>query len=89
LRTSTVEVGRHRIEVNVFGQGTPAIVIEPSFGGIAAEWQPIAEELAKDTAVITCDRVPYGRYRPRLGGVTADFLSVSVNFRTSYRFWPF
>jgi pimeloyl-ACP methyl ester carboxylesterase len=60
LRTSTVQVGPHRIEANVFGQGTPAIVIEPSFGGVAAEWQPIAEALARDTTVITYDRVPYG-----------------------------
>lgn len=76
-RTSTVQVGRHRIEANVFGEGTPAIVIEPSFGGIAAEWQPVAEALAKDTTVITYDRVPYGASsrahdRRSPGDITAD-----------------
>ena len=81
MRTSTVQVGRHRIEGNVFGQGTPAIVIEPSFGGIAAEWQPIAEELAKDTTVITYDRVPYGvssraHDRRTPGDIAADLRAV-------------
>ena len=80
-RTSTVQVGRHRIEASVFGQGTPAIVIEPSFGGIAAEWQPIAEALAQDTTVITYDRVPYGvssraHDRRTPGDIAADLQAV-------------
>lgn len=80
-RTGTVQVGRHRIEANVFGEGTPAIVIEPSFGGIAAEWQPVAEALAKDTTVITYDRVPYGASsrahdRRSPGDITADLQAV-------------
>lgn len=60
LRTTMVTTGRHQIEVNVFGHGSPAIVIEPSFGGSAREWQPIAEELAAVTTVVTYDRAPYG-----------------------------
>jgi pimeloyl-ACP methyl ester carboxylesterase len=44
----------------VFGAGSPAVVIEPSFGGSAAEWRSIAETLAADTAVVTYDRAPYG-----------------------------
>jgi pimeloyl-ACP methyl ester carboxylesterase len=58
--TSQVQVGPHRIEATVFGSGTPAVVIEPSFGGTAASWQTIAEAVAQDTTVVTYDRVPYG-----------------------------
>ena len=60
MRTTMVKAGRHRIEANVFGAGSPAVVIEPSFGGSAAEWRSIAEALAEETTVVTYDRVPYG-----------------------------
>lgn len=58
--THQVEVGPHRIEATVFGSGTPAVVIEPGFGGTAASWQTVAEAVAEDTTVVTYDRVPYG-----------------------------
>src|ERR1700728_1354170 len=60
VRTTMVEAGRHRIEATVFGDGSPAVVIEPSFGGPAAGWRSIAETLAADTTVVTYDRAPYG-----------------------------
>jgi pimeloyl-ACP methyl ester carboxylesterase len=59
-RTTMVAAGRHQIEATVFGQGTPAVVIEPSFGGAASDWRPVAEALAADTTVVTYDRAPYG-----------------------------
>ncbi len=58
--TTVVAAGRHRIEATIFGDGSPAIVIEPSFGGSAGEWRSIAETLAKKTTVVTYDRAPYG-----------------------------
>lgn len=58
--TATVEVGRHRIEANVFGSGSPVVVIEPALGGDAAAWRPLAEELAGLTTVVTYNRAPYG-----------------------------
>jgi pimeloyl-ACP methyl ester carboxylesterase len=59
-RTTMVAAGRHRIEANVFGHGSPAVVIEPSFGGSAGEWRSVAEKVAADTTVVTYDRAPYG-----------------------------
>jgi pimeloyl-ACP methyl ester carboxylesterase len=58
--TRLVEVGEHRIEATVFGSGTPAVVIEPGFGGTAASWRAVAEAVAEDTTVVTYDRAPYG-----------------------------
>lgn len=55
-----VLVGRHRLEATVFGAGSPAVVIEPSFGGAAEDWAKIAQELSEETAVVTYDRAPYG-----------------------------
>jgi pimeloyl-ACP methyl ester carboxylesterase len=60
VRTTMVKAGRHRIEANVVGDGSPVVVIEPSFGGAAAEWRAIAEALAAQTTVVTYDRAPYG-----------------------------
>jgi pimeloyl-ACP methyl ester carboxylesterase len=58
--TTMIEVGRHTIEAIVYGEGSPTVVIEPSFGGSAAEWQAIAERLAGETTVVAYNRVPYG-----------------------------
>jgi pimeloyl-ACP methyl ester carboxylesterase len=72
-----VEVGRHRLEAIVYGTGSPAVVIEPSFGGAAGEWQEIAERIAGEATVITYNRAPYGassraRDRRSAGEIVAD-----------------
>ena len=40
------------------------MVIEPSFGGAAEDWEKIARTLAEETTVITYDRAPYGASSP-------------------------
>ena len=62
--TTMVDVGRHRLEVTVFGSGLPAVVIEPSFGGWARDWRAIAEDLAADMTVVIYNRAPYGASSP-------------------------
>jgi pimeloyl-ACP methyl ester carboxylesterase len=59
-----IPVGLHRVEATVFGRGTPTVVIEPSYGGSAADWQAIAGRLAGETTVVTYDRAPYGPSSP-------------------------
>ena len=58
--TEMIRVGRHRLAATVYGRGAPAVVIEPAFGGCAADWVPIAERLAGETTVVLYDRAPYG-----------------------------
>jgi len=58
--TELVLVGRHRLAATVYGRGAPAVVVEPAFGGCAADWEPIAERLAAETTVVLYDRAPYG-----------------------------
>ncbi len=58
-----ISVGRHQLAATVFGEGTPVVVVEPSFGGAAADWEKIARTLAEETTVITYDRAPYGASR--------------------------
>ena len=40
--TVMVPVGRHQLAATVLGEGAPAVVIEPSFGGCAGDWAQIA-----------------------------------------------
>jgi len=58
--TVMITVGRHQLAATVFGEGIPVVIIEPSFGGAAADWEKIARTLAEETTVITYDRAPYG-----------------------------
>ncbi|HEY7277441.1 MAG TPA: alpha/beta fold hydrolase [Trebonia sp.] len=58
--TVMITVGRHQLAATVFGEGIPVVVIEPAFGGAAADWEKIARTLAEETTVITYDRAPYG-----------------------------
>jgi pimeloyl-ACP methyl ester carboxylesterase len=58
--TAMISVGRHQLAATVFGEGSPTVVIEPSFGGAAEDWEKIARTLAEETTVITYDRAPYG-----------------------------
>ena len=58
--TVMISVGRHRLATTVFGEGSPTVVIEPSFGGAAEDWEKIARTVAEETTVITYDRAPYG-----------------------------
>src|ERR1700722_12412837 len=76
-KTTMIEVGRHRIEAIVYGAGAPAVVIEPSFGGSAAEWDAIAERIAAETTVVAYNRAAYGassraRDRRSAGQIAAD-----------------
>jgi len=62
--TTMIPVGRHRLAATIFGDGAPAVVIEPAFGGSAAAWRSIAERIAGETTVVTYDRAPYGPSSP-------------------------
>lgn len=68
--TIMVPVGEHRLEATVFGDGEPAVVIEPSYGGRAQAWRPIAETIAAGakTTVVTYNRAPYGASSPARDG---------------------
>jgi pimeloyl-ACP methyl ester carboxylesterase len=81
--TTMVEVGPHRIETIMYGAGGPPVVIEPSFGGTAGEWDAIAERLAGETTVIAYNRAAYGassRARDRRSaGQIADDLAGVLN----------
>jgi pimeloyl-ACP methyl ester carboxylesterase len=58
--TVMISVGQHQLAATVFGVGSPAVVVEPSFRGAAEDWEKIALALGEETTVVTYDRAPYG-----------------------------
>jgi pimeloyl-ACP methyl ester carboxylesterase len=66
--STVVPVGRHRLAANILGAGTPAVVIEPAFGGNAAAWEAIAGRIAAGTTVVSYDRAAYGQSSPAVDG---------------------
>ncbi len=77
--TTMIEVGRHRIEATVFGQGLPVVVIEPGLGGQARDWHAIAEAVAADTTVVTYDRAPYGASSRAVDGRTPGEVAADLH----------
>jgi pimeloyl-ACP methyl ester carboxylesterase len=77
--TTMVEVGPHRIEAIVYGSGTPAVIIEPSFGGSAAEWEAIAERIAAETTVVAYNRAAYGASSRARDGRSAEQIAADLD----------
>jgi len=77
--TAMISVGRHQLAATVFGEGTPTVVIEPSFGGAAEDWAKIARTLAEETTVITYDRAPYGASSAARDARTPDDIAADLD----------
>jgi pimeloyl-ACP methyl ester carboxylesterase len=77
--TVMVSAGRHQLAATVFGSGTPAVVVEPSFGGAAEDWEKIAQRLAADTTVVTYDRSPYGASSAARDGRTPHDIAADLD----------
>jgi pimeloyl-ACP methyl ester carboxylesterase len=56
-----IDVGGHGLFVRTFGEGSPAVVIDPGLGGNGRAWGQVIEMLAKETRVVQYDRAGYGR----------------------------
>jgi pimeloyl-ACP methyl ester carboxylesterase len=88
-----IGAGQKNLFVKILGEGTPAVVIEPDWGGLSCEWQDIQNELSKLTTVITYDRAGYGESprgeQPRDGRHIASELYTmlsNTNIREPYIF---
>jgi pimeloyl-ACP methyl ester carboxylesterase len=59
-----VGVGGHRLYVRTYGDGAPAVVIEPGIGDAGRVWGSVVEVLAEETRVVLYDRAGYGQSEP-------------------------
>ena len=57
-----IDVGGHRLHVNVTGEGTggPTVVLEAGMASMSSNWAWVRDDLARDYRVITYDRAGLG-----------------------------
>jgi len=57
-----VDVGGHRLHVNVMGEdkGSPTVILEAGMASISSNWGWVQQEIAKTTRVVTYDRAGLG-----------------------------
>ncbi len=56
-----VSAGGHRLFVRTFGDGAPAMVIEPGIGDAGGVWSPVVNAVMPYTRVVLYDRAGYGQ----------------------------
>lgn len=59
-QADAVQVGRHHLQVNCQGQGSPTVILDAGLGGSSLEWVFVAERLRTVTRVCSFDRAGYG-----------------------------
>lgn len=59
-----VSVGTHKLHILCRGQGTPTIVLDAGLSGMALEWTPVQDELARSYRVCSYDRAGLGWSEP-------------------------
>ena len=56
-----VDIGGHSLFIRTWGEGSPAVVIEPGIGDAGLVWQGVIDALSGETLVALYDRAGYGR----------------------------
>ena len=59
-----VDIGSHRINCLVLGEGSPAVVFEHGGATDSSYWEQVAQEIAKQTKVVYYDRAGMGESEP-------------------------
>jgi pimeloyl-ACP methyl ester carboxylesterase len=64
VQTQDVDVGGHKLRLQVAGTGTPTVVLDYGLGGSIEIWNSVFPEVARFTRVIAYDRAGYGKSEP-------------------------
>lgn len=67
-----VDVGGHRLHVQVRGTGWPTVVLEAGIAASSLSWQPVQEQASQFTRVISYDRASLGWSEPGGGNCGAE-----------------
>ena len=60
-KTQSVDVGGHKLWLQVAGTGTPTVVLDYGLGGSIESWNNIFPAVARFTRVVAYDRAGYGK----------------------------
>lgn len=78
-----VDVGGHRLHLQIQGNGSPVIVMEAGSGETSLSWRNIPAELSKYATVVSYDRAGYAWSEPAASERTGD--NVVNELRTALR----
>jgi pimeloyl-ACP methyl ester carboxylesterase len=61
VQNQDVNVGGHKLRLQVAGTGTPTVVLDYGLGGSTEDWSDVFPEVARFARVVTYDRAGYGK----------------------------
>ena len=64
VQNQDVDVGGHKLRLQVAGTGTPTVVLDYGLGGSVENWSDVFPEVARFARVVTYDRAGYGKSEP-------------------------
>lgn len=64
VRTQNVDVGGHKLSLQVAGTGAPTVVLDYGLGGGIGNWNDVFPEVARFARVVAYDRAGYGKSEP-------------------------
>lgn len=64
VQTQDVDVGGHKLRLQVAGTGTPTVVLDYGLGGSIENWADVFPEVARFARVVAYDRGGYGKSEP-------------------------
>jgi len=64
VQTQDIDVGGHKLRLQVAGSGTPTVVLDYGLGGSIDNWNNVFPALARFTRVVAYDRAGYGKSEP-------------------------
>ncbi len=59
-----IDIGSHRLQIHMEGEGTPVVVIESGLADQMEKLKPLRERIARITRVVTYNRAGYGQSEP-------------------------
>lgn len=74
-----VDVGGHRLETLVIGEGSPPVVFEAGFGGGMEGWRAIQDSVSRTTLTISYERAGLGESEPGPEPRSASQIAVELN----------
>ena len=64
VQTQDIDVGGHKLRLQVAGKGAPTVVLDYGLGGGIENWNDVFPEVARFTRVVAYDRAGYGKSEP-------------------------
>jgi len=83
VQDQDVDVGGHKLRLQIMGAGTPTVVLDYGLGGGIGNWSSVFPEVARFARVVAYDRAGYGKSEP--GPEPRSHIRLATELRTLLR----